>query len=135
MLTHVHAAAAAIVVLSIKFPRLRQSTNLHMYEGRPVCTCVEEVCGELMVRLSVRGIIEERHGGVAHVVLNVLGGMVEADIVKATSAAQRAAIHVVFPPLQPCSKMQLGRPVLCTKDNITIICTNTGICYRLYVAI
>lgn len=61
-----------------------------------------------MVGLSIRGIIEEGRGGGARVVLNVLGGVVEADIVEATGAAQWAPILVVLPPFQPCNQAHFG---------------------------
>ena len=52
-----------------------------------------------MVRHPTGGVIEEGYGGVANVVLDVQRGVVEANIVKATGAAQRAAVQVVLPPL------------------------------------
>lgn len=58
-----------------------------------------------MMRLSTGCIIEQGHLSITQVVLDVLGGMVEANIVKATGSAKRAPIHVVFAPLQPCSMM------------------------------
>ena len=56
-----------------------------------------------MVGLSTRGIIEQGHWSIASVILDVMGRMVEAHIVKPTGAAQGAPEQVVFPPFQPCS--------------------------------
>ena len=58
-----------------------------------------------MMRLSTGCIIEQGHLSITQVVLDVLGGVVEANIVEATGSAKRAPVHVVFAPLQPCSMM------------------------------
>ena len=54
-----------------------------------------------MMRLPTGGIIEQGRLCVTQVVLNVLGGVVEANIVKAAGAAKGAPVQVVFAPLQP----------------------------------
>ena len=50
------------------------------------------------MRLSIGGVIEQGQLCINHVELYVLGRVVEADIVKAAGAAQRAAIHIVLAP-------------------------------------
>ena len=65
-------------------------------------TCVEEVSRELMVGIPTRCIIEEGDLAVTRIVLYVLGGMIEADIIKAAGAAQWAPIQAVLSPFQPC---------------------------------
>ena len=45
-----------------------------------------------------RSIVEQGTLGIASIVLDILRGMVEADIVKAACAAQGAAIQGVFSP-------------------------------------
>lgn len=86
-----------------------------------MCTCVDEVCRELMVGLSIRGIMEEGQGGGALVVLNVLGGMVEADVVEATGTAQWAPVLVILPPLQPCSQAHFGIQTCCVSQSPDMI--------------
>lgn len=52
-----------------------------------------------MMRLPTRCIVEQGNLPITRIVLYVLGGMVEAHIVKAAGAAQWTPIQVVLSPL------------------------------------
>ena len=59
------------------------------------------------MRFPIRGVIEKGHWGIARIVLDVVGRMVEAHVVETAGAAQGAAIQIVFPPFQTCSIVTL----------------------------